>query len=294
MHGAFRHLGRLIKQGPTSPQGCLVFLVTAPLFVFAVYHLSHLWGWLCGMIAIRWPAATVTGILSCVALCSVSLVWIRRTPFPSKLRKLPTVLMAMLTAFWMGGFCFSHYTWSKAHDDIRLTWDSPSLQFPLFEPEAIALGPDDEIYCISRNYSRLQVFDKRGRFRRSWLVPVSRGTSFRMRMEDKGQIRISTRSRENLYDTAGQLLSSEHLDGSFDNQAGWPPQQTTVADSEGNTYSLRKSLLSGKVLKTSPDGVTSVFLKNSFWQWLAFPGPFFTWLFGGIAGVTAFVFSRIL
>lgn len=180
------------------------------------------------------------------------------------------------------------------HHDIRLRWDSLSLQFPLFELEAIALGPDDEIYCISKNYSRLQVFDKRGRFRRSWLVPVSRGTSFRMRMEDKGQIRISTRSRENLYDTAGQLLSSEHLDGLFDNQAGWPPQQTTVRDSEGNTYSLRKSLLSGKVLKTSPDGVTSVFLKNSFWQWLAFPGPLFTWLFGGIAGVTAFVFSRIL
>jgi len=294
MGGAYRPLVRLMQGEPRSMPGCLIMLVIGVVLVLVIIPLSNLWGLLCGMVAVRWPETATMGILSCVVMFPVTFIWVGRRPLGSKLRILPTVLMALLTAYWMGGFMFSHYCGHK-NQEISLTWDSPSLQFPLFELEAIAIGADDEIYCISKNYSRLQVFDQNGHFRRSWLVPIWRGTSFRMLMEEGRRVRISTRYQDTVYDAAGRLLSREKKEGALDNEADWGPQQTAVSDSKGNTYSIGGGLFSsGRVSKTSPDGTTSALLTNTFWQWLALPGCFYTWLFGGLAGIIAFVSSKIL
>lgn len=49
-----------------------------------------------------------------------------------------------------------------------------SVRFPLSVVPGVCVDRNGDIYCISNNYKRIQVYDSRGRFLRGWFVPFKK------------------------------------------------------------------------------------------------------------------------
>ena len=96
-----------------------------------------------------------------------------------------------------GGAC-----WIGSDLGIRMV--SSKARFPLATPLAIAVDSKERVYCLSRFYNRMQVFDSDGQFIRGWFVGIPKG-AYHILIDDEDNLRVATeRWGKNLFfDTNG-------------------------------------------------------------------------------------------
>jgi hypothetical protein len=119
------------------------------------------------------------------------------------------------------------------------------------------------VYCLSRFYNRLQLFNSDGKFVRGWFVDTPRGP-VRMWTDDQDHLHVATKPESKLFvfNPRGRLLSATRI-SDFDKEFGRAsPAQMT--DASGNTYKIKSPHLRPKVVKITPSGAESVVISDPF------------------------------
>jgi len=178
-------------------------------------------------------------------------------------------------AFLFGGAC-------GIGSDFGIRMVSSKARFPLAAPLAIAVDSKERVYCLSRFYNRVQVFDSEGKFLRGWFVGIPKG-SYRMSMDEHDHLRVATErwGTHFIFDANGTLLDKTKDYTFFDDIASVGPIE--VNDVFGSVYKAEDIWLSPKVVKISPSGEATVLIYDPFGLWVVtVPFPAFAFLMGSI------------
>ena len=150
--------------------------------------------------------------------------------------------------------------------------------YPLSDLSGIAIDSSGCIYLAVEGYSRIQVYTSNGDFIRSWHVR-SAGGAFRIRM-DENNLLHAVLVRPDLYDvfdTNGQLVESRKIKSAAEElRLLKEARGLEKKDAYGNTYLIENLRWSSRVVKISPDGKRSVFVKDpDYFQLTRRPEPVF-------------------
>jgi hypothetical protein len=164
---------------------------------------------------------------------------------------------------------------------LGLVWPmtSSKVEFPLEALKGIAVDNHGQIYCGVHHYSRLQVYDEKGRFVRGWFCPISYKGTYNIETDEDDRVRIALFSQgvytEYLYDPNSLLISEKDIESSeYDKEFG-VFGDFTARDDMGNEYILKNPVIYPRVIKIDTYGNKSVLISNSFDQWITiypFPG----------------------
>jgi len=166
------------------------------------------------------------------------------------------------------------------------------VQLPLSGMHTIAVDQSGNVYCASRGYRRIQIYDSEGKFIEGLHIPMSR-FMFYVDADDSlhvwshyKQYRKYDSSRELVVDKEGIMppVPSEH-DKAYVQQG---------MDLAGNKYEVGKfSWIWPYVTKTTPDGETRVLVSQPFYLWLMrWPRP--ALLYIAFAGVYFLLVRKVI
>lgn len=148
------------------------------------------------------------------------------------------------------------------------------LPFPRFWATADSLG---NVYVLSVQYSRLQQYDRHGRFIRGWLAETKIKQDYRLLVDTKDRVHA-----------IGTVASSDHLvlkpgeglrrirSSSRERARIWR------RPSRGVRYEVRSRYIYPRVVRVGPTGERTV-VRTPFWLWLfQSPFPALGFLFSGL------------
>lgn len=156
-----------------------------------------------------------------------------------------------------------------------------NIEYPLGVLKSIAVDSSGRIYCGIEAYSRIQVYDKNGRYLKGWFIDSS-GGSFKIKVDEKDLLHIATARNgiHYIYNVNGELISKQGNRKSYYNEIATDDQQYRFIDREGNTYKIWGfSLLYPRIIKTDSSGIALEIISTPFYKWI-FMAPFPSWFFG--------------
>lgn len=156
--------------------------------------------------------------------------------------------------------------------------------FPLGEPEGIAVDSQGRIYIGLQFYHRVQEYDKRGNFLVGWRIPT--GARFRLRVNSKDELEVIAARREGLmrYSASGELLwrRSNVTDQMF---ADFGPEGEKRCETpDGIVIVIERSLLFPRIVELFPSGERRQILQMPWYKWVLM-GPLPAWLWIPLGGV---------
>ena len=141
------------------------------------------------------------------------------------------------------------------------------IEFPLSMPKSIVVDSHGHIYCGLNFYSRIQVYNRNGKFLKGWPVNAL-GGDFRIFIDNKDRLQVITNSGRYryIYNFDGKMLKSDpvNIDGyTFFNE---DPIRYRCKDKEGNLFEIKQALFPG-IYKTSLTGekVAVISMPISMW-----------------------------
>jgi hypothetical protein len=175
---------------------------------------------------------------------------------------------------WMSAFLFGCLCWFGSicfNFNIANSW----IKFPLSAPEVVLVDNSGDIYCLSKFYNRLQVYDKNGNFLKGWFIDLPAG-SFKILEDTDNNIRVVSANNSfiSVFDKNGYFLrKSQRPD--FDEKF----YANEVKDSFGYFYKIRNPFFYPQIIKISNSGEISVVTGQSFGHWMVtMPVPGFVFL----------------
>jgi hypothetical protein len=188
-----------------------------------------------------------------------------------------TAIMSYLipACFWVSVFVFSFISlYISTEFDLRMV--SSKARFPLSDIRAVAVDSKGLIYCLSRNYNRLQVFDPAGKFLRGWYVNIPMGKYYCLVVDENDNLIVASKDggEKIFFNSSGKLLRKDKI-SDYDQEFGLE-MPTEVKDKLGNSYEPYPPVQSVRIIKTSSSGEKTVLIQDPFNLWLlkAFPGIF--------------------
>lgn len=149
------------------------------------------------------------------------------------------------------------------------------IRFPLGTPRGLAIDSKGHIYYMSGIYSRIQVYDKNGRFLRGWffLAPGPVNTPRQMIIDNKGKLHVEKgyyeengvidydRKMYTVFSPEGKLVK-KHSKKFADTKI---PNAFERKDKEGNIYQIKHKFFIPNIFKTLPSGKTSLLISDPFY-----------------------------
>lgn len=154
----------------------------------------------------------------------------------------------------------------------RSTPEKPAgeQQYPLEGANGITIDREGRIYCGLPRYQRVQVYDRNGRFLRSFPVEAAKG-GFRLGITEDGLLEVATARNGMLYtfDATGQLRSSSEAPSAFARLG--EKGQWEARDLFGGKIAFAR----GSIVRETPEGRSEVVVKrvDSSWRDLTIRSP---------------------
>ncbi len=148
-----------------------------------------------------------------------------------------------------------------------------SFEFPLGDPSSIIVNRNGEMFCSLQFYQRIQVYDKYGKFLRSW--QISDANYFILGITENNEIIVQTNSEEQyIFNSMGKLQSQALLEERNPEiiYAG-----NSCFDSEGNLYEICNHLIYPHITKLTPKDEKTIFVQMSLY-YLLITGPILPWI----------------
>lgn len=258
---------------------CLVFILLllgpiVSLFTFYMYWVPGI------MIPISWIVFFILAIRA----------------FKSKgvqrhiLWKKATKCFSVPAFFWIAVLSFSIACWfGSTWGEIRMVSSRP--RFPLAHIQGIAVDSKGQVYCLSRMYNRIQVFNNRGEFLRGWFIDLP-GGDHRILVDEQNHLLVASENKGtcSFFNANGELIREVQI--SNFNEFG-EDSWIKTKDAFGNIYEVRSYFLWPKVVKITPLGEKSVLIKDPFGLWvITMMLPFFWFALG--MGIICFIGPRRL
>jgi hypothetical protein len=200
------------------------------------------------------------------------------------LRYFGSLLIVIGSLGWFAGFIVTGGLLEKI-------LPSNTHEYPLGGLEGIAIDGHNRIYCCLFFYSRIQVYDQQGNFLRGWYIKWAGRGSFRMKVDDRDHIHIATPQNYMyyVYNAEGVLLKEEKV-GTY---KGFGENKHQCRGIDGNIYTIKKSYLFPKIIKTAPTEQSIEIITTPFHLWFIM-GPFPAGLFAIVGLVIVGLTSSIL
>ena len=221
--------------------------------------------------------------------------WIRESLCDRLKRKilwrLSEKTLAIPAAIWISVFVFGLIC-HPISGWLNVTMPSSAIRFPLSSLEAVAVDEMGNIYCLSRFYNRLQVFNNKGQFLKGWFVDLM-GGEYKIRSEVADKISIFSKNNrtEMVYSIDGLLLSKLKFEQEEFKQL-YPRRNSPLIDGSGNSYEIESPFFWIKVVRASNKGGQSVAVKDPIGLWVV--AMFFPFAWFALAKVTIFFIMRRL
>lgn len=153
-----------------------------------------------------------------------------------------------------------------------------SFELPFGDLKGIAVDSKGNIYCGLPPYSRVQVYNKDGKYIYGKFFD-SNGGAFRIRINNNDQLEVATARNDKLYVFENSNLINELSNvGYFYDEFG-KAGETRYHDQKQNvTYMIKSALLYPYVVKRDSLGKENIVIRTSFYKWL-FAMPLPSWLF---------------
>ena len=229
----------------------------------------------CGLLIFRysgWPALFLPIsiiLLLCLAFFGNKMGLTPLIPI-SLVKKLRFLIFVY--CLWM--FIFPHICCLLAY--FNFNFFSEKVRFPMSGVEWISVNDNGEIYYLSFTYSRIQVFDSAGQFRKGWFVRKPRG-SYQVALMKDGRIVLGNQDGKPLYcyDSLGNRRS---LSG--EGEVVFTPMRTREAvDVNGNIYESKNELFRPYILKIYRNGTQEPIIKDPIGLWIhTYPIPSFAFI----------------
>lgn len=178
------------------------------------------------------------------------------------------VLSILSVCLNFGLFIFSHYLNSKENETLKYSFLN-DVQYPIGDPQSIALSDEDNILLGLTSYGRIQVYDKNGNFIKGWFVGATGGPFVIWTDDNKKLHAIITRSEmHKIYDFNGNLIEAKNIENvekyiELDNKG-----KLVQTDSLGNIYSLKDIRWKPTVTRTDLKNVETKIIEDPFWLWI--------------------------
>jgi len=154
-------------------------------------------------------------------------------------------------------------------------------ELPLGEFRGIAVSEAGKVYCGVHFYSRIQVYDTKGKYLYTLSVN-GLGGDFRLKIDDEDNLMVATTRNRMIYtfDDNGDLIGQREDDKGFD--AFGEKEENISVTNDGTTYKITNPLLMHpRVTKTGSEGRTHTIISTGFSEWIRM-GPFPAWLFAAL------------
>jgi hypothetical protein len=171
---------------------------------------------------------------------------------------------------WFGGALISLGLSSRIPD---------SFELPLGDLKGIAVDTQGNVYCGLQFYSRVQLYDAKGRYIYGKFID-SAGGAFRIRMNQSDQLEVATVRNDKLYvfEKDGTLVSELSDARHHFSDFGKAGERRCHDKKHNTTYLVRWSPLGSYIAKEGSSGEETIVIRTAFHKWL-FMGPFPAWLF---------------
>lgn len=159
-------------------------------------------------------------------------------------------------------------------------FNNSKFEFPLSVVNGIAVDKEGRIYFGLGFYSRIQVYDQKGKFLKSWYIDASQG-GFVIDISKEDYLLVETyrNNKKYHYTVDGRLLKAEtieEVDIGRNNQ---------IYDRFGNEYQIKRDIIGPNVIKKSGNSVKFT-IRTPWYLWfMQFPFPSFAL---GIIGILLF------
>lgn len=174
-----------------------------------------------------------------------------------------------------------------------LTLSSGEFEYPFELPlsivDSIAVDGNQNIYCGSIFYSRIQVYNKNGKYLRGWHVNANQGAFIVRSNENSIQVDSFRNQKRFYYNTNGKVLKTEEFQ---DLNIGYDPSVPQTSDRYGNEYSLNGRLISPKVEKIESRASITVVHTPWYLNLILFPFPCVVWGLAGLLTCAYIVFWK--
>lgn len=178
---------------------------------------------------------------------------------------------------WAAGFVFLIVCWVSGVW-LNITLPSTKHEFPLTGTRGLAVDSNGNILIYNRFYRRVQLFDNRGIFIRSWFV-IGRGKVHAFTVDHRDNLHTAMSHGVSLfYNQEGKLVEKEHFPAENFDKDYKNDLLFKTTDSVGNTYEVLNRLFLTSVRKNQLSGESQVLVKNKFGLWLLsmpYPGGIF-------------------
>jgi len=175
--------------------------------------------------------------------------------------------------FWGSVFVFAGIS-AYISTELNLKMLSSKSRFPLSDIRAVAVDGKGLIYCLSRDYNRLQVFNPAGKFLRGWFVNIPMGKYYRLLVDENDNLIVASKKggEKTFFNSSGKLLRKDKI-SDYDQEFGLEIP-IEVKDKLGNSYKPDPAVQPVRIIKTSSSGEETILIKDPFNLWLlnAFPG----------------------
>ena len=152
--------------------------------------------------------------------------------------------------------------------------------FPLSSPDKIVIDNKGQIYCVSRFYNRLQVFDPRGQFIRGWFVNLPAG-KYSISIDIEGNVCLFAKNNKKGYKYSSNGKQIGEMGNPYYAENDHFEQLMKTESSLGDTYNIQNPFLFPEIIKTSESGRESLLYRQPFGLWLVtmpIPSLVFFWL----------------
>jgi|GEM_PF-6588896 len=164
-----------------------------------------------------------------------------------------------------------------------------STELPNSDPHGIDIDKEDNIYCGSASYGRVQMYNQYGKFIRGFDTHggTGRGSNFCFYLDESNHLCIHVYSlaksekdtfhKITIYDPDGEVVGQEKY--TSPENVYFCSVKNTATDSKSNVYTF-KGILFPRVIRRVINGEKSVIIQTPLWLWFfQSPFPAFTFFF---------------
>jgi len=200
------------------------------------------------------------------------------------------ILIKLLDRLFTGLAVCSVLLAFASHDLGRLL--APDIELPLSGIDAIAVDQRGNLYCTSRGYMRIQVYDKEGSFIEGLYIPMS---VFSFHVDPDDCLHVWSNYKQYRKYNPDRQLAVQEENSTFPIPLEYGTGRVQEAkDVAGNTFEVgRWSWIWPYVTKTTPDGETRVLISQPLYLWLMrWPQP--AWLYMMVVGVYFLLVRKVI